>query len=387
MSLVSFFDFSFKNFVNLEDESSLSLKNETRLFYLSLISSIIAVYILSIQNSQFALLAKQILFMIVPILLGLRSIYLRQFNIWYFFASVIVLGYSVIFKRFDALSDYVLISWCYFTCLLKPKIEIKYTKLYGVAIILCLIVAAHLSIFEIYGRRSIGGLDPNYSSFLIFLLYPLALYLRSWVIFLVISALGLATESRAFFVALVVLLLSTLLLKIFKKIRISFVTFSALFFSGLATVICYSYYAMEKVRFVLDVKGANRFLLIFNNYSDTGRWNANIKFFDWFFLKDINFLAGLKYEDYFSSVYLYMPHNLPLLAFASYGFIIGKVFFLIFWLLLKKTYNQRLLAFFLSIQIYWLFLGIEAGAIYNVLMFGSLICFKDNTFEGKTIRL
>jgi hypothetical protein len=371
-----YFNTSLRDFLTLNEPTGLRVKYENAIFLSSLCLVLICVFLLNIQGNQLALNVKKMIFMCFPALLLMRSVLLRSLNLWYVALSVIVLIYGLYFGRIDAIADYVIISWCYLICLLKPKFKFPVIFYYGLSIFLCTIIGASLSLFEVMDRPSLGGLDPNYSSLIIFLILPVAISQKSAILSIAISVLGLITQSRAFLLAILVYLIITLVDRFIFKINLSFKWFCSLFSGLMLSVIFFSYYALLHIDYVRDTRGLKRFLMIFNNESDAVRWMANTEFLKVFFSDWNFFLTGRSPTDYFENIFLFMPHNLPLLSLASYGIIVGSIF-LFFWaIIIRKNFERPYIPFFLSMIIYWLFLGVEVGAIYNAMMISFFILFR-----------
>lgn len=338
------------------------------LFYFSLIISIISTYIFSVQNVEWILYLKRTLFVVVPLLFGARLLYLKKINLWYYFLSLLIGTYFFFTRRSDVIAEFILLSWCIFSCKFLPE-KIKsqnITKTIGFT--LCLVVGVHFYFFEMYGRESIGGLDPNYTSFLIFMIFPFALVSRSVSLHILITLLGLMTHSRAFLMAIVFYFFTMLIIRMRQKISINFKCYFIILISFLAFVLLYSFYgySIGPQSYGIDRYGPSRVLYILNNPSDYPRWKANVVLINQCF-SDLRFmLLGMEPLKYLKSIYMYLPHNVFLLEIATHGLILGFIFICFFILFIRRIYDFSFLPFLLGIFIYWFFLGIEIGAIYNV---------------------
>lgn len=367
--LNKYFETSFSEFVFPEDRVDISKSLiDKYIFYISVLGSICALYLLSIQDNQWVLLTKQVILVTFPLSVGLRLLILKKINVWFVLSSASVLIYVFFTRRVDAIAEYILLGWMLFIRQFLPqkKIPIKDIRNFGIA--LCIIVGFHFIFFDSKGRESIGGLDPNYTSFLIFLILPFAFKSRSYSLHFMIFALGLLTKSRGFFVSMNAYLATLAVMHFFPRLNLNFKKFFLLFVSLSLLVVTYSFigYSAGIESYGADDNTTGRFLNLLNNRSDYGRWESNVLFLK-AVSKDFSLaLTGLTPETYFEKISSYLPHNLPLLEIATHGLIIGGLFLFNFLLILKSIFKPSWMPIFMGVLVYWLFLGIEIGAVYNV---------------------
>lgn len=344
-------------------------------FHFSFLVSILAVYVLSIQGIDWMLKLKNTLMVSVSLGLGINMLFNRRVNFWYVILSLIMVGYVYFQMRTDALAEFILLSWMMFISYFRIHYQPSKKIIFSIGFGLCIIVGIHFYFLDSYGRETIGGLDPNYSSFLIYLLLPLAITIRSRVLHVFILSLGLMTHSRGFFVAYVVYIFVWLLSKAFGRFKLTYKQFILIFLGILILMFGFSYF--EYIKGLLPYEphhfGPFRVFQIFKNPSDFERWKANVIYFQSVFKSFHLGLFGMEPLSYLKKVYWFLPHNLPLLEFATHGVVMGAAFMLIFFGILQKFFNSKLIPFYFGLMIYWLFLGIEIGAIYHVFLVNLLL--------------
>lgn len=379
MRIENLFKLNIGSFLNPEPEIGTDEKLNGIFFQLSVIAAFVCTYVLSVQDVLWILRIKQVLLVLIPFLLGLRILTLRKLNIWFIVISLIAVGYYFLTRRSGVIAEFILLSWCYFTCLFGPHRSINRRHVFVIGLILSSIVGLHFIFFEKYDRESIGGLDPNYTSFLIYLLFPFALRSRSVILHLSLTCLGMMTHSRAFILAIGFYYLGLLISKFFSKIKIEFRYYFRALVAFFIILLCYSYYGytIGPKAYGIDRYGFERLIHIFNNPSDYPRWKANIVYFEQSF-KDIGFfLYGLEPLVYLKNIYEYLPHNVVLLELATHGIFLGICFLVLFKGFIKRVYHPDYFPFFAGIVIFWSFLGIEIGAVYTAFMIHTLILLRN----------
>lgn len=345
------------------------------LFHSSFFVSFLAVYVLSIQGLDWMLKIKNVLMVLVTLGLGLFMLLKRRVNFWYVILSLIVIGYVNFQMRMDALAEFVLLSWMIFVSFFKIHTQPSNRLVFYIGFGLCLIVGIHFFFLDSYGRETIGGLDPNYSSFLIYLILPFAIISQSRILHIFILTLGLMTHSRGFFVAYATYIFVWGTSKFFVRYKLTYKQFVLIFLFILLLVFGFSYFEYFKGLLPYEPHhfGPFRVFQIFKNPSDFERWKANVIYFQSIFKNLDLALFGLGPINYLETVYRFLPHNLPLLEIATHGLLLGTAFILIFFGVLKKFYVSRMIPFYFGLMIYWLFLGIEIGAIYHVFLVNLLL--------------
>lgn len=380
-----YFQASFSEFVHPSDRVDITkCLFDKFIFYCSFVASICALYLFSIQGSQWILITKQVILVATPLIIGCRLLFLRRINRWFFIFTALVLIYVFFTSRVDVIAEYILLSWMLLLRQFEPKNTFTKKDIRNFGFLLCIIVGLHFIFFDSKGRESIGGLDPNYTSFLIFLIIPFAYKSRSYTLHIVIFFLGLLTKSRGFFVSINAYLFTIAFMHFFPRFNFNFIKFILLFVTLSFIVIVYSFigYSAGIDSYGSDDNTIGRFLNLMNNRSDYGRWESNV-----LFLKAISrdyylVLTGITPGSYFQRVSSYLPHNLPLLVIATHGLLIGSLFLFNFVLILKAIFRPKWLPFLMGILVYWLFLGIEIGAVYNVYLVSVLLILADEPIEA-----
>lgn len=345
---------------------NISEENSNRIVVISLFLSFACIFFLSSQEIRSFLYIKKVIFVSAPVFLGTFLLLNRKVDWTYIFSSIAILVYYFLAKRIDAIAEWILLSWAFFLTFLEPKIKLSKKIYFGFQVFSIVIVVLNFLFFDRYGRESIGGLDPNYSALLIYCLIPYFLLQRSNTGLFIILVLGLATQSRGFLLASIIVLFS-LFIQRRKKIEIKLNTFLLVFLILFLVLLIYSFYGVSLgLESYEEYKtGWDRLLHVFNNVSDYYRWKANTIFFD-FSLHDYNFLIfGSEPASYLKDRFIFLPHNLPLLELATHG-LFGILYLLIFFKIIKKIYDPFYFPFFLGLLSFWLFLGVEIGSIYTV---------------------
>lgn len=352
---------------------------DSLLFNLSALAALLCTYVLSIQDVGWILTIKQILLVILPVILGFRILFLKKLNFWHIVTALIVVGYFWLTKRSSVLAEFILLSWCMLSCSYGSYRSITRQKVFLAGLCLSFIVGLHFIFFEKYDRESIGGLDPNYTSFLVFILFPFALRSRSIVLHVALTGLGLMTHSRAFILAIAFYYAGLLVTKIFSNFKFEYRKYIWGLVAFFILLLGYSYYgySIGASAYGPDRYGFERLIHIFNNPSDYPRWKANITYFENSIIDPHFFIFGMEPLQYLKEVYIYLPHNVILLELATHGIFLGVIFLTIFNGVVKRVYNPTYFPFFAGILIFWFFLGIEVGAVYNVFLIHSLIILKN----------
>lgn len=353
------------------------LKNDntfSNLVYVSFLVSALSLFVLSIQGNLFLLQLKQTLFVIVPFIIGTVLMIRRSLG-WSFWTLCTGTALHFLFShRLDVLQEFVLFSWLIFLLEIKAtrKTGISFAKAFG--FFLCLIIAIHFYFFDSYNRESIGGLDPNYSSFLIFLILPLAIHTKSYLLHLALISLGMLTQSRGFFLGAVFFYASFFCFYIFKSLRVSFRTFILCIFLGFIFLMIYSYYGYTSgfESYGGYSEGLKRLIHIFNNSADFDRWKANIIHFQESFRNTDFLLKGMEPGRYLKTVNPFLPHNIFLLEISARGILLGMFYLVVFFKVIKSVFIPKYVPFFIGLLVYWFFLGIEIAAIYNIFLVSML---------------
>lgn len=231
---------------------------------------------------------------------------------------------------------------------------------------------------EMY-RISLGGLDPNYTAYILLLFACLAWKTTSKNSVAVLSCIpSVFTLSRALFMSFALVVMTT-----FKKpwnekntlqrtvIFIPFVLIAC--FTVWTTINPYEYEFFKFVDHKIIGNAYNifgdsaRLINVIRNNSDHYRHLANVNYLNYAFQSREALLAGVDLASYEKNVYMYAPHNMYLLLFLKSGILIGTIILLYFyknlWMVVPR--NSSIL---IGIAPFFGFLGVEIAAIYTLFL-------------------
>lgn len=340
-------------------------------FFASLLICVVSLFGIPL-NLPVLLLTKKIIFVIIPTLLGIYLFFRKRIPYFILMLTAILIGQYFINQRLDVISEWVLVLWAFFLVILDFKVSTKITILRILQFLFIMLIITNY-LFYSPVRKSLSGLDPNYSALMVYFLFPLFLIERKiWFIFILIVA-GILTGSRSFLLASAVFVVSEFLLKL-KNRNMSYSLFLKVFLSLFAVLIIYSFIGYNLgLNFYSDYRnGLDRLLQLFNNSSDYYRWEANVIYFKAITIDSKFLIFGSDVQNYFVTKNQFLPHNLVLLELATHG-LFGFIFLVMFGMLIKKIYRPEHISFYLGLLAFWYFLGVEVGSIYTVFMISILL--------------
>lgn len=352
----------------------MNIRNEFLLF-----SIIFLLFFINFQNADVLVLTKKLSFLIICLIIYAKK--LIRIESWkaLFVPILIILVSSINFyvtsEQYFIVDGITLIS-LYF--IQKEELEVVDSKLVRILETLTLIsIFFNLIYFRFNGRSTIGGIDPNFSSLLVFLFLTYLIKMKRSKIMISICLLaGFMTLSRTYFMA-VILLLTFMLIQNRKILLVSFIFIPFIFLFSLHFFtyrnLYYNFRTLYNVsEFLYFSSGEHtnplRMLHFVGNTSDNIRSEANIKTFSKM-KQDKNFLIyGNNPERFEEQNGFKMAHNFFLFQTSQSGVVFGIVAIsLLYFIFLNNFFaiNCYILLGFCS---YMSFLGIEAGSIYTVFL-------------------
>lgn len=234
-------------------------------------------------------------------------------------------------------------------------------------------ILLNLIIFRTGGRSTIGNIDPNFSSLLIYLFvcYLLKMKRNKWLISFLVLA-GLMTLSRTYFVAILLLLIGISV----NNRKFSLFAFLIL---PLALLSSLHFFTIGKLhdRFPLlhdlserlyygSAEHTNplRILHLVGNTSDNIRSIINVKTIELLFT-DKNFLLFGSHPEKFETLHGFKSaHNFFLFQITQSGFFFGILALISVYYLFLKKFDGINIAILIGFGSYISFLGIEVGSVY-----------------------
>lgn len=344
-----------------------------------LITIIVLLFFINFQNSSAFILFKKISFLMFCFLIYAK--FLIRIDSWKklilptLIALISLLNFFVTLEQYFILDGLILIS-IYFIQYKDFKIEdSSWLKFFEVITVVSILL--NLISFRFNGRSTIGGIDPNFSSLLIFLFLAYLIKMgRSKVLISICLLAGFMTLSRSYLVA-VILLMFFMLIKNRKVLLSFFLVLPFLFLFSLHFFtyrnLFYNFRTLYNVsEFLYFSSGEHtnplRMLHLVGNTSDNIRSEANIKTFVKM-RKDSKFLIyGSNPEKFEQLNGFKMAHNFYLFQISQSGIFFGILAILMLYFILIKNFYDINCYILLGFCSYISFLGIEVGSIYIVFL-------------------
>lgn len=253
----------------------------------------------------------------------------------------------------------------------------KIIKFFIISSVVSIII--QLAIFDLDGRSVLSYLDPNYSSFVIFLLGVYCFYTYSKLLTVFIFILGGITLSRNYILAVSVFIVLTYVLSlnsnILKRLMLFYVRpiVSFLIITFLPLVISlfvvFNFSASEVQTSTID----NKLSADIIDTSNLHRSLASVKFTTDLIDRPSYYLYGVDLDRYTTDVFINSPHHSFFQIILNYGLIFAIPYIYLFLKVVNYSCykNPRLLPFYISLSLYLMILG---GGMYGIyLVFVSLI--------------
>lgn len=242
-------------------------------------------------------------------------------------------------------------------------------------------IILNLLVFRSNGRGTIGNIDPNFSSLLVFLFacYLLKMKRSKWLISVIILA-GFLTLSRTYLVAIALLLISyiiknrKILIASFLFLPVVFLGFLHFFTTGSLEERFPILYKISETLYYSSGEHTNllRILHIVGNTSDNIRAVINVKTIELLASNKSVLLFGSNPETFESVHGFKTAHNFFLFQISQSGLLLGIIALLSVYYLFMKKFIGTNTAILIGFSAYFSFLGIEVGSVYFIFLISIL---------------
>jgi hypothetical protein len=351
--------------------------NEKYFSYFCLIVCLSALYVFNVAGiSEILLIKKSLVFF-----LGIYSFFFLVLDFkkisqssQFIFIFALLSSFFIFYfeRRYEILSDLLLIIVIVRVFETKISLNVQHLRYFFYFCLGC--VFLNLYFHDSQTRFSLGGLDPNYSAFLLFLLFSFNLKVggdffgRCFLVLLTLTSL-----SRAYLLSMLMWLIGfkyNHILERFSRLLVLTPLFLLFLFS--------LWIVLNPIKFVLfhyfDILtglayrylgDSARLINFVNNESDLKRYLANKKMIEFFLTNPRVFFLGFDLVTYEKTVFPYAPHNLLLLQILKSGFILGISVICYFFKKLHD-YSDGNTALIFSSSVFFSFLGLELGSVYSI---------------------
>lgn len=301
------------------------------------------------------------------IIFFLKKRYPKQLNlvIIFYFIFIIIFFLQIKHLTFSrVLLFFNITSLLFFTRYLDSTQEKIYKNKFIISLIFINLIFQFF-ILQYNGRKTLSWLDPNFSSYFLFLFYIIvdnSFKDRKYKILnLIIIIAGFFISSRSFFLSIVIYIIfknekiSKILEKVLIKLKINS-SIVLLIISTIITIIFAQLY-IKNMKPNYSYKQSISRLVTFNDKSNFNRFKVLIEFKNNLIKNDKLRERGLTSKEYLK-ISENFPHNGVAELIRKFGLYLGIISSLIIFKSIFYKLNYKNIAFFISLLIYQTFLGI-----------------------------
>lgn len=301
------------------------------------------------------------------IIFFLKKRYPKQLNlvIIFYFIFFIIFFLQIKHLTFSrVLLFFNITSLLFFTRYLDSTQEKIYKNKFIISLIFINLIFQFF-ILQYNGRKTLSWLDPNFSSYFLFLFYIIvdnSFKDRKYKILnLIIIIAGFFISSRSFFLSIVIYIIfknekiSKILEKVLIKLKINS-SIVLLIISTIITIIFAQLY-IKNMKPNYSYKQSISRLVTFNDKSNFNRFKVLIEFKNNLIKNDKLRERGLTSKEYLK-ISENFPHNGVAELIRKFGLYLGIISSLIIFKSIFYKLNYKNIAFFISLLIYQTFLGI-----------------------------